>query len=1167
MEIGLYPKYFIRRLFAHGKHSFFSDGYKCMYPVEFSRHGMTPWQHYVIDGHRKGYDNGNHPSNDLFFSEGYETEYQDIKDAGVDAWHHYAEQGYVEGRDNGLHPDEKIFFAKGYLEMYPDVARSKVDPWRHYVLHGKAEHRDNGLHPGEKTFFAKGYLEMYPDVAKANINPWRHYVLYGKREGRDNGLHPSFRGFFPEGYKYNYPSCTLEPYGSDLWMNYIKIGRTLGRNNGLSPILPFFNGAYLERYPERTIEQAWKDYVLNLIRSPYEDLNLYPAGSGIRELLKKRHPSVAVIMPVYNRKKLVMKAITSVQQQSWTNWHLYVVDDFSNDGTYEYLKAIISDPRITLLKSINKGVCEARNTGIAKIKSEDYVAYLDSDNTWNREYLELMLCRLLETNTYCCYGVLKRFKRQKDGSSRVTGFLYEPFDFYKLRMSNYIDLNVFMHSASVLKEMGGFDTSLRRVVDWEWILRLAERYSFSRLPYVSCNYDDTEDQNRITKKDSFTFNYVNVVRNKHWFDWKFLTESSVKNDKNLVSVIIYYGRNDSLLFLKNCLNSLKISRLYSHTKYRTEIILVDDSVNVAGHNAVLSYYDNALIDKYLINTRELYFPLSCNRALGISNGAYVVFLNLHSYVSINWLDPLIDPMKKHIELKGTTAKVLLPDGVINCSGDSFDSVSGFPYDNLHGLQSDFQSAKRFTLVPCVGSYCCAFRTSDVISKNGLYCLFYESRLTIADLCRQLSNGEALFAFIPDSIVICPSDTPQAELECKDLEPFAERWHGKGCYDEHKYIARRNLCKVIENLDKICSVSFKKYSDISITEVSTDYFVPKFDYSKFWNDCEVSSKQQVALQKIQSLAKLVVIKDPSPATPYDKKYAWGDYYFAKSLAKYFQRLGFITRIDHNGEWYSHNDAFCINIVLRGLTKFDCSRYPNSINLMWLMYNSDEINDTEINEYDCIFATSELLTEKYNHSPSLHVPVLYLPQCTDPDIFKLGTVSEAYSSGNLFLGNSRYMFRDVVKMCIDEGVDIEIIGNAWSSFVDKKFIRSEAVPNILVPMFYRGADTVLNDHREDMKQSGIVSNRIFDVLACGRGIVTDNFQNIPNELKFACFSYENCNIKEAIDKCRKFNQNLTKEQKQRLHDIVCEKHSFSRRVLQITDALYSIIERRQKNSHEK
>ena len=122
-------------------------------------------------------------------------------------------------------------------------------------------------------------------------------------------------------------------------------------------------------------------------------------------------------------------------------------------------------------------------------------------------------------------------------------------------------------------------------------------------------------------------------------------------------------------------------------------------------------------------------------------------------------------------------------------------------------------------------------------------------------------------------------------------------------------------------------------------------------------------------------------------------------------------------------------------------------------------------------------------------------------------------------------------------------------------------------MLVPMFYRGADTVLNDHREDMKQSGIVSNRIFDVLACGRGIVTDNFQNIPNELKFACFSYENCNIKEAIDKCRKFNQNLTKEQKQRLHDIVCEKHSFSRRVLQITDALYSIIERRQKNSHEK
>ena len=183
MEIGLYPKYIIRSLFVHDKHDFFAAGYKLLYP-EYSRHGMSPWQHYVIDGKRKGFDNGNHPANEKFFSEGYLLEYPDIEAAGIDPWHHYAEKGRAEGRDNGLHPEKDRFFAEGYLEMYPDVLKSGMDPWHHYVLKGKKEGLDNGLHPGKDIFFAEGYLKVYPDVAKENIDPWHHYVLKGKKEGR-----------------------------------------------------------------------------------------------------------------------------------------------------------------------------------------------------------------------------------------------------------------------------------------------------------------------------------------------------------------------------------------------------------------------------------------------------------------------------------------------------------------------------------------------------------------------------------------------------------------------------------------------------------------------------------------------------------------------------------------------------------------------------------------------------------------------------------------------------------------------------------------------------------------------------------------------------------------------------------------------------------------------
>ena len=189
---------------------------------------MTPWQHYVAYGFRKGYGTGNHPSETAFFREGYELEYPDVKASGLDAWHHYVEHGIAEGRDNGLHPDEKLFFARGYLEMYPDVAKAEVDPWKHYVLNGKQEGRDNGLHPGEKQFFAEGYLEMYPDVAKAKVDPWKHYVLNGKQEGRDNGLHPDEKFFFADGYCQMYPDLYDNPK-ADPWRHYVLHGKNEGR--------------------------------------------------------------------------------------------------------------------------------------------------------------------------------------------------------------------------------------------------------------------------------------------------------------------------------------------------------------------------------------------------------------------------------------------------------------------------------------------------------------------------------------------------------------------------------------------------------------------------------------------------------------------------------------------------------------------------------------------------------------------------------------------------------------------------------------------------------------------------------------------------------------------------------------------------------------------------
>ena len=254
---------------------------------------MTPWQHYVIDGHRKGYDDGNNPPDELFFQEGYEVEYPDVAESGEDPWHHYVLIGKKEGRDNGLHPDEDLFFSEGYLDMYQDVATCGLEPWRHYVLTGKKEGRDNGNNPPEKLFFREGYETEYPDIAESGIDPWHHYVLIGKKEGRDNGNNPPEKLFFREGYETEYPD--IAESGIDPWRHYVLTGKKEGRDNGNNPPETlFFRDGYETEYPDaaESGEDLWRHYVLTGKKEARDNGNNPLETLFFREGYKAEYPDV-----------------------------------------------------------------------------------------------------------------------------------------------------------------------------------------------------------------------------------------------------------------------------------------------------------------------------------------------------------------------------------------------------------------------------------------------------------------------------------------------------------------------------------------------------------------------------------------------------------------------------------------------------------------------------------------------------------------------------------------------------------------------------------------------------------------------------------------------------------------------------------------------------------
>lgn len=112
-------------------------------------------------------------------------------------------------------------------------------------------------------------------------------------------------------------------------------------------------------------------------------------------------PLCSIIMPCYRASAYIGKSIQSIQNQTFTDWELIIIDDASHDGTVEFLdeQFVRKDARIRLIGlEQNGGAAVARNTGIEAAQGR-YIAFLDSDDIWLSHKLEKQL-RFMQDNEY-----------------------------------------------------------------------------------------------------------------------------------------------------------------------------------------------------------------------------------------------------------------------------------------------------------------------------------------------------------------------------------------------------------------------------------------------------------------------------------------------------------------------------------------------------------------------------------------------------------------------------------------------------------------------------------------------------------------------------------------------------------------------------------------------
>jgi glycosyltransferase involved in cell wall biosynthesis len=100
-------------------------------------------------------------------------------------------------------------------------------------------------------------------------------------------------------------------------------------------------------------------------------------------------PAATIIIPLYNKRSYIGRALDSVLRQSFQDFAIIVVDDGSTDNGAEVVKSY-ADPRIRLIRQENKGVSVARNTGVDSATA-DFITFLDADDEWMPRQLETVL--------------------------------------------------------------------------------------------------------------------------------------------------------------------------------------------------------------------------------------------------------------------------------------------------------------------------------------------------------------------------------------------------------------------------------------------------------------------------------------------------------------------------------------------------------------------------------------------------------------------------------------------------------------------------------------------------------------------------------------------------------------------------------------------------------
>lgn len=185
---------------------------------------------------------------------------------------------------------------------------------------------------------------------------------------------------------------------------------------------------------------------------------------------------ISVVIPTYNRADYIIRSVKSALEQTVEPYEIIVVDDGSTDNTKEKIDEL-NNECIKYVYQENGGAASARNKG-AEVATGDWIAFNDSDDVWRPEKLKEQMDHAMRNSDYALIYCAYSYNSPIEKIARVpmsTNIDELEGDIYlNLIVMNTIGTPTVMVRRKDFLNVGGFDSNLKCLEDWEFAVRFSK---------------------------------------------------------------------------------------------------------------------------------------------------------------------------------------------------------------------------------------------------------------------------------------------------------------------------------------------------------------------------------------------------------------------------------------------------------------------------------------------------------------------------------------------------------------------------------------------------------------------------------------------------------------------------------------------------------------------